>query len=207
MKTVEYAGFRFTKDNKTGYYLSTSLIDGKRERLHRFVWESVHGKIPSGAHIHHVDEDKDNNDISNLELLSAHSHEKLHMTERKTKYPDMVARFSAAGAKVAPKWHKSDAGHEWHKKHYERMKNLFYKKSTLVCEQCGREYETVDQNHNRFCSNRCKSQWRRDHHLDDELRVCVICGKEFLANKYSKRKTCSDRCKRKSTLKTRWGKS
>lgn len=42
---------------------------------HRLVWESVHGPIPAGHDVHHVDEDTFNNVVTNLECLthSAHS--------------------------------------------------------------------------------------------------------------------------------------
>ena len=32
-------GYKFRKDSKTGYYLSSKKIDGRRPRLHVYVWE------------------------------------------------------------------------------------------------------------------------------------------------------------------------
>lgn len=38
--------------------------------LHRFVWEAFRGEIPNGFEINHVDGNKGNNSLSNLELVS-----------------------------------------------------------------------------------------------------------------------------------------
>lgn len=46
---VIYNGYRFVKDKKTGYYLSTKKIDGKRERLHRYVYRCEVGDILPGT--------------------------------------------------------------------------------------------------------------------------------------------------------------
>ena len=72
-KFVYFDGYKFTRDNKTGYYLNSTI----RQRLHRYVWEFYNGPIPKGYHIHHKDFNKANNDISNLQLLSLEEHEKI----------------------------------------------------------------------------------------------------------------------------------
>ena len=56
MKEIWFNGIKFTKDDKTGYYLNSSI----RKRLHRYVWELHYGEIPEGYHIHHIDFDKSN---------------------------------------------------------------------------------------------------------------------------------------------------
>ena len=45
---------------------------------HRLVWEAIHGPIPSGVHVHHLNGDRSDNRIENLELISASEHGKLH---------------------------------------------------------------------------------------------------------------------------------
>ena len=69
---------KFTKDKKTGYYLSSKKINGKRIRLHRYIYEKLKGEIPKGYEVHHVDQDKENNNIDNLELLLKKEHRKIH---------------------------------------------------------------------------------------------------------------------------------
>lgn len=48
---------------------------------HRKVWMDAHGAIPEGVYVHHVDGDKTNNDLSNLQLMDASSHAKQHVRE------------------------------------------------------------------------------------------------------------------------------
>lgn len=60
-----------TKDG----YLQVNLVDNngkmKRYTVHKIVYEAVSGKpIPEGYEINHIDERKDNNAISNLELVT-----------------------------------------------------------------------------------------------------------------------------------------
>ena len=44
--------------------------------MHRDVWEYYNGKILKGHDIHHIDRDKINNNITNLELYSKSEHAK-----------------------------------------------------------------------------------------------------------------------------------
>lgn len=62
---------------------------------------------------------------------------------------------------------------------------------------CGKKFEGTANGVNRFCSNKCKSKFRRDSGIDDEYRICKVCGKKFKTNKYSKAKTCSRSCANK----------
>lgn len=59
----------------SGYY---SLTVSPRTLMHRYVWEKERGKIPQGYDIHHKDEDKGNNHISNLECLPKSEHTRLY---------------------------------------------------------------------------------------------------------------------------------
>lgn len=45
---------------------------------HRLVWEKYYGKIPDGYQIHHIDFNKTNNDISNLQLVTPLEHKRIH---------------------------------------------------------------------------------------------------------------------------------
>jgi DNA-directed RNA polymerase sigma subunit (sigma70/sigma32) len=67
---VTFDGFKYTLRN-TGYYGKTT---GERTLLHRDMWESVNGKIPENHDIHHRDFNKQNNSMSNFELISKSEH-------------------------------------------------------------------------------------------------------------------------------------
>ena len=58
--------------NGNGYYRSTNRKD--EQLLHRYIWETEKGKILDGYDIHHTDEDKTNNIITNLECLPKAEH-------------------------------------------------------------------------------------------------------------------------------------
>lgn len=193
-------GRKFTRDDKTGYYLNSSL----RIRAHRYVWELNYGKIPDGYDIHHKDGDKSNNDISNLELITRSEHMRLHgaqLTEeqRAERRRNLVEN---AGPRAA-EWHKSEEGRLWHAKHLEEMGGSVCKKKTFICEMCSKEFVASDNGRTRFCSNACKSAWRRKSGVDDVERVCPACGKTFKINKYSKQKTCSRSCANKLSWERR----
>ena len=163
-------------------------------RLHEEIWKSYNGFVPEGYHIHHKDKNPFNNSIENLECLPASEHLKLHMEDEKHK--EQCRKNIQKAIAAAPKWHKSEEGRKWHSEHskqiWENLQPVIKK-----CEYCGKEYTTVIY-FQRFCSNVCKSAWRRKSRIDDETRTCPICGKEFRVNKYSKKQFCSRSCASKS---------
>lgn len=75
-----FNGARFKRD-KWGYYSGT--VNHTRKSLHRYVWEYHNGPIPKGFHVHHINADKDNNDIGNLELMKQSDHCRLHGRTKK----------------------------------------------------------------------------------------------------------------------------
>ena len=69
-----YDGKKFTLRN-TGYY---SMTTDNRGLMHRYVWENEKGKIPKGWDIHHINEQKHDNRIENLECLPKQEHTRLY---------------------------------------------------------------------------------------------------------------------------------
>ena len=196
-KYAYFNGYKFTKDDKTGYYLSSN-INGKRYRLHRYIWEYYNGEIPKGYHIHHKDHNKDNNELENLELLTKEEHRIRHSLEMPQELKDKYRKNLENNARPkAIEWHKSKKGREWHKKQYQvSLGNR--KKHKFICEYCNQEYETYKQQKNRFCSQKCKSAYRRESGADNIERICVSCNKPFMTNKYGTTKYCYEcRPKRK----------
>lgn len=71
-----------SRDNaqKNGYsrLFVTGYADAVRD--HRFVYESVHGNVGDGVHIHHRDGNKQNNTLSNLVAETASEHASGHLS-------------------------------------------------------------------------------------------------------------------------------
>lgn len=77
-----------------GYYVITSKSEGNYGKLlHRLIYEAYHNlKIPSGYEIHHLDENKLNNCILNLKMISKGEHRSLHSTGRHYPVSDETKR-------------------------------------------------------------------------------------------------------------------
>lgn len=197
-KYIWFDNLKFTRDNETGYYLNSTI----RKRLHRYIWEYYNGEIPEGYHIHHIDGNKANNDIDNLELIKATKHAELHGLDRYRNDKEWFDKFHSKGIEEAKEWHKSKEGREWHKEQYE-ISLASREEEFFKCKYCGKEFKAINNGVNRFCSNKCKSAYRRKSKIDDETRECIVCGNKFTVNKYSKTQTCSSSCSSKLAYKNR----
>lgn len=76
LQYVEFNGNKYTINN-CGYYRKTN---SNRQLLHIDVWEYHNSKIPTGYDIHHIDHDKTNNLITNLELYTKSEHSRKFAT-------------------------------------------------------------------------------------------------------------------------------
>lgn len=69
--------------NKRGYVQTT--INNKHYRVHRLIWECVNGEIPEGYDIHHIDGNKLNNSIYNLDIIKNSEHTiKHHLGQKRS---------------------------------------------------------------------------------------------------------------------------
>ena len=186
-KYIEYDGLKFCRDEKTGYYLNSTI----RKRLHRYVWEKEVGTIPKGCHVHHVNGDKSDNRIENLSIMTPSGHERMHgqEIERKAKSRENVKNAVLA----APAWHHSEAGRAWHSQQAKGRKPPRVEK---ICDVCGQPF--MGTKIQRFCSNACKAKYRRDSGLDNVERICEQCGKPFMTTRFKDQKYCSRECMSKA---------
>ena len=144
----KYFGKKFKKQ-KDGYWANMMPI-----QAHRWVWINHHGAISKGMDIQHIDGDKDNNEIENLEMLSRSDHLKKHWQEGRF---DLHKRKEQLD-KVRPlEWLKSEEGR---KAISEKGKEIWKERKvhTIKCVQCGSTKEF--RRWARFCSKRCYMQWR-----------------------------------------------
>jgi hypothetical protein len=193
--TAFYGGYKFRRDQKTGYFLANKKTDsGHRDRLHVYVWRKERGEIPDGYHVHHIDHDKRNNDIDNLACIPGRQHVSMHGKERaETDGEAMRKNLIENAIPKAKKWHASAEGRAWHSEHAKIIIEEMNEK-TYTCQQCGKEYSRLPLGSNKFCSNACKTKARFKSGVDDEERKCKVCGKVYRCNKYIKKQTCSNEC-------------
>lgn len=205
---IVYDDIYFYKERDRGYYLGNVNIPGRKRRypirLHVYIWQKHNGPVPKGYHVHHKDENKDNNDISNLELLKAYDHLQLHaLKEERINFSK--ENINTTARPKAIEWHKSEAAKETHKKIYEEhTRAVWMAPVTKTCEICGKEYTVnhASANKSRFCSNNCKATFRRRSGVDNIEYTCPQCGKTYMKYKYSKAKLCSD-CQLKNLVESR----
>ena len=186
-------------------YFKLSQTNSSPVYLHRQIWEDNFGAIPDGYHVHHKDGNCQNNDLSNLELLSAKEHVSGHTKERlqdDSKRQELNEHLERIRP-LTKVWHASEEGRAKHRE-IGAMAYQNFKPKPKPCKQCGEKFLPKKiGNADLFCSNACKSAWRRDSGVDDEQRQCIECGKQFATNKYSKVKTCCKSCAMRYAYKNR----
>ena len=192
MKYQEFNGIRFYQTSDDDYFRHS--VKGTTLLMHRYVWEFYNCKIPKGYHVHHIDGNKANNDISNLRLMKGSEHWELHgklLTEEEREW--RRKNLAENAVPKATEWHKSEKGREWHKQHYVKMSNALNQKREKVCLCCGKSF--LGSYTSKFCCNACKSQFARNNNRNKEERYCIICGSSFLTDKYRAAKCCSPKCR------------
>lgn len=182
----KFAGYRFYR-NKNGKFWCTIS-------MHRFVWTYFNGEIPEGCDVHHIDRNPDNNNISNLQLLTKAEHNKLHAATKKKGKPDKKSTFTCAVC--GREYEAVSRGNNTYcsakcKKIAERERAAEIK----VCEICGKEFKTSDKA--RFCSKKCLGEYLKKQ----ETKTCPTCGKTFSALISQNQKYCSPECAAESYKK------
>lgn len=198
---VIFNGVRFrrypdAKDRSSRVYFNPGIADRRRgiESLHREIWKAAHGPIPPGCDIHHRDGNPLNNALDNLECLTEAEHNARHDTGAWGRTEAGQAHLAAIRP-LTVEWHRSPAGRQWHSENGKRV----WKTREPVrksCDQCHAAYDDITRRaDSRFCSNACKSEWRRAQGVDAEDRTCPACGVVFrVRTKYAKQRACSRVC-------------
>ena len=178
------------------YWACGNYYQRKGKRLHRAVWEYHNGDIPKGCVIHHLDHDRGNNQISNLVLKPRVEHSSYH-----SKLSDH-SNWIEAQQEGAKKWHRSEEGREWHKKHYrEDCESILRAKTEKKCAFCASSFNGVS--YAKYCSRRCQQRSWKISDMQKQTASCLICGAEFKSDGRQGQQTCSRKCSALLTWKTR----
>jgi rubrerythrin len=160
VETVVFKGIKFrrypnAKMRTHRVYFTTAANHRARGvgALHQEIWKEKYGKIPSGFHIHHKDENPLNNAVENLEAKPGND----HLAEHAAKIPraELLRRLRKA-RKVAPEWHRSKQGRKWHKRHFKTTLRKAFKRRRYVCQNCGDKFTSRAPQGARFCHLNCR---------------------------------------------------
>ena len=123
MPTIIFNGHKYFK-GRGGYYSLSNREKHKypeiERRLHRAIWVFHNGPIPKGYHVHHKDHNTENNDISNLEVLSPSVHSMVHNSfgqSAKWWHSKEGRAANKRGREKCKEWHASEEGYKWHSEH------------------------------------------------------------------------------------------
>ena len=188
------------------YYTSTNF-SGPKTRLHRDVWEFLHGPIPPGHFIHHRDGNKLNNESSNLQLTRHGKHSSYHAkrspwTGSSANKKQLRLAYEAGGGKA---WHGSPEGRKWHSEHW--------KKHGAKLRQwigSGKNIEQLDSIRSlasKWHKSSTGHDWHKKHGSESWARrkmverVCIECWNKF-ETYWPNASCCSTRCRnRKNSRK------
>lgn len=144
---------QFHKDCVTGYWVNNTY----NLRLHREKLRLELGLTKEqmeGLDVHHIDGNKDNNNISNLQLINKIQHTTMHAKEQLhtkiVKICEWCGEEYESSSNVA---HKQRFCSNKCKAKYRRANGL--NDTTRVCKQCGKEFICDICSRTQFCSRHC----------------------------------------------------
>lgn len=150
---------QFHKDNNTGYWVNTST--GKNIRLHREKLRIELGLTQEQMKrydVHHIDGNKDNNDIHNLQLINKVKHATIHakkqVNEKIIKICEQCGGEYQSSNNVA---HKQRFCSAKCKARYRRANGL--NNTIRICKNCGKEFICDNTSKKVFCTRSCAGKY------------------------------------------------
>ena len=141
---AKFNGQIFAKTKKGHFYRAVSL--------HEAVWRFHFGDVPEGYVIHHINGDKGDNRIENLQLMTAAQHRAWHNQHDKISY-----RCDYCGKKIE-KFRSSRFGDKhfcdgqcWNR--YIHANKIYYEERTCVI--CGKTFSVYKYRKTKTCSDAC----------------------------------------------------
>ena len=165
--------------NKTGHFT-------RHKSIQRDIWIYSYGDIPDGYAIHHIDEDKSNNNISNFQMMTIVEHAHIHNVKRepqKKVCPVCGKIFIPSGVNVNCCSLSCGVKYRWQKTH---------PKTEKICPTCGKKF-IPNYPKKIYCSKECFFADIRSKSEYNVEKKCPVCGKPFLATRLRKL-YCSQKC-------------
>ncbi len=175
----KFDGLTFRK-KKDGHYKKDLAI-------HRIVYNYYKGEIPADYEIHHIDENKDNNNISNLIMLTKSEHALQHGS------PFVSYHCLVCGKKITRRTAKKSLTCSF--KCGRKLVSIRHRK-IKKCPVCGKNFETFKSNHQKCCSHSCASKLLHiNKHTEHYItKTCPVCGVIFERPLSHLTQTCSKKC-------------
>ena len=184
-----FDGVVYRTDKKKHYRVNCSL--------HRAVYSYYYGEIPIGYDIHHIDWNTENNDISNLQLVTKQEHASIHHANISYAKPLTEKFCKACGKKIDA---LNNGRNKFCSDYCRTRYNYVASFENRTCAICGKEFRCSRHSQTLTCSVICSTKLQAQNHTPVskiEERVCEICGKNFTVNKNKKTVTCSKSCSTK----------
>lgn len=202
-KHQRFLGISFRK-RKEGHYFTPMLS------IYRFVWLYYYGEVPERTIIHHIDHNKDNNDISNLVPMFPENHRKHHAKDGHKQPLKAVLTCSICGKtyqgfytgqnKYCPDCRKKRERERARAKRQPKPPKPPKPPRVRQCVVCGKQFELKPTESflkgRKTCSDECLIQLCGYAKTVDRRRICEVCGKPF-ERFHKQQKTCSPECGKK----------
>jgi hypothetical protein len=107
----------FRMKKQTGYWVNSDNKLLHRERIKEEL--GLSDDELKGLDVHHIDKDRSNNNLWNLQLITKKGHMHIHSFELSKEEEDRRNYLLSLAREKAKDWHKSDDGREWHREHYK----------------------------------------------------------------------------------------
>lgn len=148
---------QFHKNCVTGYWVNTTY----KLRLHREKLRIELGLTKEqmkNYDVHHIDGDKDNNDISNLQLINKIKHATMHAEKQVNKKIVKVCEYCGEKYKSSINVaHKQRFCSEKCKARYRRANGL--NNTVRICKNCGKEFICDNTSKKVFCTRSCAGKY------------------------------------------------
>lgn len=127
--------------------------------IQRAVWSYHHGEIPDGHSIHHIDEDKDNNNAENLQCLSNEEHSHTHYSKGNPVAESVKRKFTCEFC--GQEYEATDVGLNRYCSKQCRDKARRQRRCVeRVCVICGKTFWQSRDHRAKTCSTACAVKLR-----------------------------------------------